>query len=91
MFAVHLQLLDCLCSRYSNFVMQEFGLNGSTVVSVGRAVALLRQTVTLDNCVGALEVVAAQLRNVTILMPHGGIGELILDGCALFQANRVSN
>lgn len=55
-------------------------MNGSTLVSIGRAVALLRQTLTLDNCVSALEVVAAQLRNLTILMPHGGIGELILDG-----------
>ncbi len=64
--------------------MQDFGLNGSTLVSIGRAVALLRQTLTLDNCVSALEVVAAQLRNLTILMPHGGIGELILDGYAPF-------
>ena len=70
--------------------MQEFGLNGSTLVAVGRTLALLRETLTLDNCVRALEVVSSQLRNLTILMPHGGIGELILDGYALFQENRVS-
>ena len=60
--------------------MQEFGLNGSTLVAVGRTVALLRDTVTLDNCVHALEIVSSQIRNMTILLPHGGIGELILDG-----------
>ena len=65
--------------------MQEFGLNGSTLVAVGRTLALLRETLTLDNCVRALEVVSSQLRNLTILMPHGGIGELILDGYALFK------
>jgi len=60
--------------------MQEFGLNGSTLVALGRTVALLRETLTLDNCVRALETVAGQLRNLTVLMPHGGLGELILDG-----------
>jgi hypothetical protein len=60
--------------------MQEFGLNGSTLVAVGRTVALLRDTLTLDNCVRALETAAVQLRNLTIFMPHGGLGELILDG-----------
>ena len=79
-----LQLIFCI----SNGAMQEFGLNGSTLVSVGRAVALLRDTLTLDNCVRALEVVAGQLRNLTILMPHGGFGELILDGYAFKRALR---
>lgn len=69
--------------------MQEFGLNGSTLVAVGRTVALLRETLTLDNCVRALEIVARQLRNLTILMPHGGIGELILDGCNHVQSHYV--
>ena len=64
--------------------MQEFGLNGSTLVALGRTVALLRETLTLDNCVHALETVAGQLRNLTVLMPHGGLGELILDGYVYF-------
>ena len=64
--------------------MQEFGLNGSTLVALGRTVALLRETLTLDNCVRALETVAGQLRNLTVLMPHGGLGELILDGYVYF-------
>ena len=74
----------------ANFVMQEFGLNGSTLVAVGRTVALLRDTVTLDNCVHALEIVSSQIRNMTILLPHGGIGELILDGCARAAARTVA-
>jgi hypothetical protein len=64
--------------------MQEFGLSGSTLVALGRTVSLLRETLTLDNCVHALETVAGQLRNLTVLMPHGGLGELILDGYVYF-------
>ena len=74
-------------SVFPDSAMQEFGLNGSTLVAVGRTVALLRSTLTLDNCVRALEIVSRQLRNLTILMPHGGIGELILDGCANARPN----
>jgi hypothetical protein len=89
----HCDIEVCFCSAALIFcisidAMQEFGLNGSTLVSAGRAVALLRDTLTLDNCVRALEVVAGQLRNLTILMPHGGFGELILDGYAFKRALR---
>ena len=82
-----LGLFFCLPSSvhtHPTFGMQEFGLSGSTLVALGRTVSLLRETLTLDNCVHALETVAGQLRNLTVLMPHGGLGELILDGYVYF-------